>query len=437
MKHCFLTLIALLGFSYAFAQTHNVVFYDNTANLAFASIVDQDNNTYDVSSGYLESPIADGTTLYFTLNYDDQLVYCVDDEGTGDYFAYCTSGSSITIDASFPGVFSIVADDPSLTIQIGFSNACDIFNLKIDGMDMVIDDNLCKDGVIEIPFQNNGSIVYLEVKPEYRGTVVLDPIDWEDGNAPSWKHTIEVTDELIEEYKDSGYKYEKGMRKSWSDSDVNDYSDQPSGKLDVYYQRTFTADQWNTFCFPFALTQSQVESYFGTDVVFNFESATFSESVGLTIECSHITAGTEANVPYLVKPETNIDHIFFDDVMVETFTPQTIGNGIQFVGIEKPTPLTKDDKTVLFIGKGNKVYYPNEDFSLKGFRAYFKLPDGLISAPGKAGAPARFIIRNRQAPTGLNDNVTGSNASRKYMQNGRLVIENNGVRYNAQGQQMN
>ena len=435
MKHCFLTLIALLGLSYAFAGTHTVTFYDNASDPNFQSIVDQNNDAYDVSSGYEQFEIADGTTLYFTLNYNDLMVYCID-ESTGDYVAYCTSGSSITIDASLPEELSIAADAPSLTVQIGFSNACEIFNLKIDGMTQSVDP-YCKNGVIEIPFQQNGSTVYLEVKPEYRGTVVLDPIDWEDGNAPSWTHTITVTDELIEEYKESGYKYEKGMRKSWSDSDVNDYSDQPSGKLDVYYQRTFTADQWNTFCFPFALTQSQVESYFGTDVVFNFESATFSESVGLTIECSHITAGTEANVPYLVKPETNIDHIFFDGVMVETFTPQTIGNGIQFVGIEKPTPLTKDDKTVLFIGKGNKVYYPNEDFNLKGFRAYFKLPDGLISAPGRAGAPARFIIRNRQAPTGLNDNVTGSNASRKYMQNGRLVIENNGVRYNAQGQQMN
>ena len=205
----------------------------------------------------------------------------------------------------------------------------------------------------------------------------------------------------------------------------------------TYTGRTFYANLWNPVCFPFYIDQAKMEEIFGVNTVVNFESATFSASSGLTVECSYVTEGMKANTPYLVKPEADITGVIrFKDASIQNFEGKTLppeGGDIKFIGTVTPVVLAKDDKTKLFIGFGNKVYYPDEDVTMPSFRAYFEIPAGTLVQGRKPGA-ARFIIRDRKAPTGVENNVMNTNNATKYMQNGRLVIENNGVRYNAQGQ---
>jgi hypothetical protein len=87
----------------------------------------------------------------------------------------------------------------------------------------------------------------------------------------------------------------------------------------------------------------------------------------------------------------------------------------------------------LFVTAGNKVTYPNVTGDIKEFRGYFHVTPSSPASGRRARAC--IVIRDRkEEPTALNDNVMQNNNTKKYMQDGRLVIEINGVRYNAQGQ---
>ena len=100
-----------------------------------------------------------------------------------------------------------------------------------------------------------------------------------------------------------------------------------------------------------------------------------------------------------------------------------------------PAALTSDEK-YLFVGANNTLYYPSAAGSLKGFRAYFRV-DGLHDADPEmgSGAPARFVILPK-TPTGVDNAQTDEIRNTKVIENGRVVILRNGVRYNAAGQMM-
>ena len=116
------------------------------------------------------------------------------------------------------------------------------------------------------------------------------------------------------------------------------------------------------------------------------------------------------------------------------------GEGVQFVGF---VPRTHIDYSAghnfLFLGQNNTLVWPASDDSgsMKGFRAYFYIPNGttINNAPVYHGMPARLVIR-ANAPTGIEE-ANGQQPianSQKVMENGILYIILNGVKYNAQGQ---
>jgi hypothetical protein len=427
MKHFFLTLIALLGISYAFAQTHTVYFYDDALEPAIQSIVDQNDFVYEIGEyGYSQYTIADGTTLTFTMNDPTKIIYCIDEMT----FEEIAMGFTFTINSSMPEEISFAADDPATSICIYVANACSIItNIKKNGMDM--DEDYCQNGYLEITGAKEGDTFTFTASED---------IDWGNGKI-SKTHTITIGVVSIVNGKPETVKVIG--TDVWKDEDDN--SDTNPGWLTIaYINRTIYGGMWNTICFPFAIDQTQMEKVFGENTVFKFEDATFSASDGLTVECSYATS-MEANTPYLIRPNENIVSVQnnavmrFEAVQVMNFNGGRVNsnNGVNFVGVVRPTALQANDKTKLFVGSGNKVYYPDEDMTLNAFRCYFEIPSGSL-APGRKPGSARFIIREKQAPTGV-DNVTDNaseTAAKKYMQNGSLVIENNGVRYNAQGLQL-
>lgn len=53
---------------------------------------------------------------------------------------------------------------------------------------------------------------------------------------------------------------------------------------------------------------------------------------------------------------------------------------MSFIGTYAPTPLAKDDQSNLFLGAGNKLYWPNvENYKVNAFRAYFHVDLGTSS----------------------------------------------------------
>ncbi len=438
MKHLFLTLCALLSISYAFAGKHEIwIYYDDE----IASIVDQNNKEYSfyldvpggepIFLGYYHGDVEDGTTLTFTfVEGSKKSVICTDEDDND-----VAKGYVITIDASMPAVLYFAAADPTANVQVNIPGVdiCDPNNslgikLEIDGMKQSLSD-YCTDG---------GSLLITELNEGVTFCLKSDvPVDW-DSNEDT-EPTKEYCDEITEEIIDGPGEIVIG-NEAWDASNPNWNIWEKAGKRNITYSnRTILANMWNTICFPFDINSEQMRHNFG--IVVEFIGATFSESTGLEIECAPVTS-MKANTPYLVMPSQTKSTFNFMGVEVKVneasgkFEPEIVGTAddpVNFVGVLKPVTLYADDHSVLFVTAGNKVTYPNVTADIKEFRGYFRVTPSNPASGRRARAC--IVIRDRkEEPTALNDNVMQNNNTKKYMQDGRLVIEINGVRYNAQGQ---
>ena len=197
-----------------------------------------------------------------------------------------------------------------------------------------------------------------------------------------------------------------------------------------------------TLCLPFNMSAAQIaeSSLHGAEIK-EFVDAEVVAGV-INVVFSPVTE-IEAGKPYFVKytnPELlgdALDRLDFMEVTINNVTPQTIEhNGVQMIGTFVPKAVSAqtsatDGEGVLFLGASNTLFYPNAAGNIKPFRAYFHLTGGKAGAPRK-GMPAR-IVERQNAPTGV-DNATNNAQYTKRVENGQLVIERNGVRYNAAGQ---
>ncbi len=110
------------------------------------------------------------------------------------------------------------------------------------------------------------------------------------------------------------------------------------------------------------------------------------------------------------------------------------------LGVDDETdihPLVPNDKTCYVISGGSKdgtivgvgFYQYQAPNKLKAHKAYTYLPDAPAGAPKRL----RFVFEEEQTATAI-DNASTESKGCKYIENGMLIIERNGVRYNAQGQ---
>ena len=67
----------------------------------------------------------------------------------------------------------------------------------------------------------------------------------------------------------------------------------------------------------------------------------------------------------------------FSGVTISSTTPTPVTfTGGKFVGTYSPVPFTANDKSILFLGANNTLYYPNTAMTINAFRAYFDLDSG-------------------------------------------------------------
>ena len=169
----------------------------------------------------------------------------------------------------------------------------------------------------------------------------------------------------------------------------------------------FKDGTWNTLCLPFSLSAAQIAA-----------NADFAGATLMTMDVTKkngfdTTDGTlylwfktateiEAGVPYLVKWEKatdydnnpsayDISNPVFEGVTVSRTEAQTVESEttgletVQMVGTYSPVSVTADDKSILFLGDANTLYYSTVDRQIRSCRAYFSVP--YIN--GHAGAKAR------------------------------------------------
>lgn len=150
----------------------------------------------------------------------------------------------------------------------------------------------------------------------------------------------------------------------------------------VTLQRTLEASHWNSFCVPFALNKDQVTQYFGEGT----QLRTYEGNCNNNIVYFATVDNIEAGKPYIMKPgNAVVQNPTFEGVsMVATGlddngNPQAVGDAstVQMKGIYNHVTLVQD-KTNIYIGTGNKFYYPAdaEACQMNGLRAYFIVPEG-------------------------------------------------------------
>lgn len=150
----------------------------------------------------------------------------------------------------------------------------------------------------------------------------------------------------------------------------------------VTLQRTLEASHWNSFCVPFALDRDQVTQYFGEGTQLRTYEGRCENNIVYFATVDNIEAGK----PYIMKPgNAVVKNPTFEGVSMvatgldENGNPQAVGDAstVQMKGIYNHVTLVQD-KTNIYIGAGNKFYYPAdaEACQMNGLRAYFIVPDG-------------------------------------------------------------
>ena len=159
---------------------------------------------------------------------------------------------------------------------------------------------------------------------------------------------------------------------------------------------------WNTLCLPFAMSAEQIAAspLAGADIR-TLSSASF-ENGTLTLNFTDKDAVTSISggVPYIIRwdrpdpyvryngqneartsdiVEPTIEAIFIDFTQHDATFDLGGGKSITFVGTRASKTYDSEDKSVLFLGGENKLYYPQNGATIKAQRAYFQLQGLTIS----------------------------------------------------------
>ena len=201
--------------------------------------------------------------------------------------------------------------------------------------------------------------------------------------------------------------------------------------VNVTLKRTMKAGVWNTICLPFGLTSKQITTVFGEGV--KVAQLDDKNSTGATLKFVDMTnTGMEATVPYLIKPATDApaDGYKFVDVTIKddgkgNFVPGAAitDDLFGFVGIYNKADVTEDIKKTAFdgacyaafLGANNTVFGAKQGTNMKGFRAYFAIPNSV-------NAPELRVV------------IDGTATSIKNIDS--EVVESNAPIYNLQGQRV-
>ncbi len=141
----------------------------------------------------------------------------------------------------------------------------------------------------------------------------------------------------------------------------------------VTIDRTFSADNWNTLCVPFAFNKSafaQVKELSGITVTGDHISMTLSDA-------STIVAGK----PYLVKASSNGASLTATDVempgaSVQGSSATADGYTVNYVGTYDGVSLTSANSNA-FVVSNNALYNVDSDVTVGAYRAYFTVSSGI------------------------------------------------------------
>ena len=142
---------------------------------------------------------------------------------------------------------------------------------------------------------------------------------------------------------------------------------------------------WNTICLPFnvVLDGSPLDGATARPLS---EASISGSTLNLTFGSAVTTL--QAGTPYIIKWDAAAENIVspvFSGVTIDA-TDRSYDNHVsgddrvRFLGTYKSTTFDGEDKSILFMGDGNKLYYPLDGATIGAQRAYFKI-GGSSAAP--------------------------------------------------------
>lgn len=147
---------------------------------------------------------------------------------------------------------------------------------------------------------------------------------------------------------------------------------------DVKLARTLTANVWNTICLPFDVTPEQIAKVLkSAGYVKEFDREDASKQTIYFKDATTMVAGK----PYLIKPTESAKELVFKGVKITEYSASSsLGNDYGVCGTFVPYKLSTDG-TDLFLKTDGKFYVPAEGKeTMKGFRAFFIVPNNTIAA---------------------------------------------------------
>lgn len=156
--------------------------------------------------------------------------------------------------------------------------------------------------------------------------------------------------------------------------------------VNVTLKRTLVGDgDWNTLCVPFSLTEAQTKAAFGNDV----ELRELESVAGNTLTFKTVNSVT-ANVPCLIKVTADGNEYKFEGVSTTAvknnrdYTLSLVEGNILFLGIYSAMDVVEADLAgsstngyYAFLGANNTFFKAKAGTTMKAFRAFFSVPNGV------------------------------------------------------------
>ena len=195
------------------------------------------------------------------------------------------------------------------------------------------------------------------------------------------------------------------------------------GKVNVMLEgRTIYRDgRWNTICLPFNLEDGDdsdgkncTGTLFEGAIVKRFDSSSYTpETKTLTLSFED-SESIWTGGPYLVRWDSSenledlVNPVFKNVEIIDGEPLPDTSDCIDFLGTFSPVSLAAQDRTVLYLGSDNKLYYPGVDVPVNAFRGYFRLKNGLTAGDLPTNGAKNFVLNFGDSTTeigaSLNDN---------------------------------
>ena len=194
------------------------------------------------------------------------------------------------------------------------------------------------------------------------------------------------------------------LNENTSNSTAIQNADDQMSEVTLSGRTLYKDGKWNTLCLPFNFSAEQIAAHkdfagaklmeLNTDGKNGFDATDGTLYLAFK-EATAINAG----VPYLVKWDAagaDFTSPVFFGVTINATATTTVSNAdtglaeVQMVGCYSPVSVDANDKSILFLGDNNTLYYSTENRNIRSCRAYFSVPY-INQTPG---AKARAFVLN-------------------------------------------